>query len=191
MKSGGIHRIKGEYGDRARLKRSMIIGAAAILVFIAALVVIGYLRFGTRKNILTVLAILAVLPFANIASVLSTLLPYPSLTKAQAERLGELADGLETVYDVVFTTSKSAIPIDCLVIEEGRLLALSPVPDKKIKLLTDSLKDFYKAHGYKHMALVIEKDYDAFVSKLETMAHKDTKNRRTAELRKEFLVNCV
>ncbi len=191
MRFKGFQRIKGSYGDRARLKKTMIIGAIAILLFIAALVVIGYIRFGTRKNIFTILAILSVLPFAKIGSILSTLLPYPSITKQQADKLSELTEGLEAVYDIVLATNRSAIPIDCLIIEEGRVIALSPVSDKKQKLLETTIRDFYSDHGFKHMAVVIETEYEAFCERIAAMSHKDTKNRRTAELRRSLLINCV
>lgn len=191
MRRAGKGREKGVYGDRGRYKRTMIIGAVAILAFIIILMITGLHRFGTRKNIFTLMAILAVLPFAKIISILSTLIPNPSLTPEKARELGTLAGGTETVYDVVFATEKTVFPIDCALLEEGRLLALSPVKDKKQKLLNDYLKAFMKKNGYPKATVKVTDDYDAFAKLLSSAAEKPQKNRRTAELATAFLIDCV
>ena len=89
MRRAGKGREKGIYGDRSRYKRTMIIGAIAILAFIIILVVTGMIRFGTRKNIFSLMAILAVLPFAKIVSILSTLIPHPSIGRDKAAALAQ------------------------------------------------------------------------------------------------------
>ncbi len=117
MTRAGRGRIKGVYGDRSRYKRTMIIGALAILAFIIILMIFGLHRFGTRKNIFTLMAILAVLPFAKIISILSTLLPHPSLSPEQATKLSEIAGETQVVFDVVFATERTVFPIDCALLE--------------------------------------------------------------------------
>ena len=115
-------REKGVYGDRKRYKTTTIEMAVAILAFIILLVVYGYIHTGSRKNIFTIMAILSVLPFAKMCSILTTLVPYPSIPQAQADELKAVSGELEVLYDIVYSTEKTVYPIDCMVIEEGRLL---------------------------------------------------------------------
>ena len=191
MRKAGRGREKGVYGDRSRYKRTMIIGAVAILAFIIILMIHGMVRFGTRKNIFTLMAILAVLPFAKIISILSTLLPNPSLTPEKAGVLAGVSGEAEVLYDVVFATEKTVFPIDCILLEEGRLLVLAPVKDKKRSMLQDYLKDFMKKQGYTKCTVKIEDDYEAFTGMLKRAGERSHKNRRTGELADAFLVNCV
>ena len=191
MRRAGRGREKGVYGDRSRYKRTMIIGAVAILAFIVILMFHGMVRFGTRKNIFTLMAILAVLPFAKIISILSTLLPNPSLTPAKACALPGISGEAEVLYDVVFATEKTVFPIDCILLEEGRLLVLSPVKDKKKTMLQGYLKDFMKKQGYAKCTVKIEDDYELFAETLKHAGERSRKNRRTGELADAFLVNCV
>lgn len=184
-------RKKGIYGDRSRYKRTMIIGGIAILVFIVVLVVTGMIRFGTRKNIFTLMAILAVLPFAKIVSILSTLIPHPSIGRDKAAALAQAAGDSEVIYDVVLASDKTVFPIDCALIEEGRLLVLAPVKDKKLRMLQNNLKDFMRRSGYDKSTVKITDDYDAYTALLKRAAEHPKKNRRTAELKDSFLVNCV
>ena len=184
-------REKGIYGDRSRYKRTMIIGGIAILAFIIILMITGMIRFGTRKNIFTLMAILAVLPFAKIVSILSTLIPHPSIGRDKAAALASAAGEAEVVYDVVLASDKTVFPIDCALIEEGRLLVLSPVSDKKLRLLQDNLREFMRRSGYDKSTVKITDDYDAYTAMLKKAAERPKKNRRTAELKDSFLINCV
>ena len=184
-------RAKGVYGDRAKVKRQTVLIAVVILVFIVAMVVIGVLRTVTRKNIFSLLAILSVLPFAKMVSILSTLIPYPSMAGAEAEELMKLQGNASAVWDVIFATNKTVFPIDCALIEEGRILVYSPVQDKKRKLLEESLKEFFRKQGYKHFAVVIESDYDSYRERFREAASAPEKNRKAQMLAEAFLVNCV
>ena len=184
-------REKGVYGDRARAKRQTLLLALGILAFIIIMFVTGLVRTGTRKNIFTLMAILSVLPFAKFASILSTLLPYKSMPEKEADRLMRAAGEAAVVCDVVFATNKTVFPIDCALIEEGRILVYSPVKDKKLKLLEDSLKTFFKDQGYKHFAVVIDSEFDRYFERFENAASKPASSRKARMLAEAFLVNCV
>ena len=184
-------RHKGMYGDRYRLKRSTVLMALAIFIFIVILVVYGMIRYDSRKNIFTVMAILSVLPFAKLCSILSTMLPYPSMPAAQAQALMSLEEGKEVVYDVIFSTEKTVYPIDCMVIEDGRLLVFSPVKDKKQKMLQEALRTFLKTNGNGKFTVKIESDFDTFRGLMESAAHSGGKSRSTRLLAESFLANCV
>ena len=184
-------RTKGVYGDRRRIKRTNILMALAILAFIIILVVIGFVRTGSRKNVFTIMAILSVLPFAKLVSILATLLPYPSMSADKAAQIASVEADLEVVYDVIFATEKTVFPIDCALIEEGRILAFSQVKDKKKKLLEQSLKRFMKDQGYPKNAVKIEDDFDTFMKMLSQAADTGSASRKTHMLVEAFLTNCV
>lgn len=184
-------RVKGVYGDRARLKRTNILMALAILAFIIFLVAFGIFKSGSRKNIYTIMAILSVLPFAKLCSILSTLLPYQSIPLAQAQELQELTADLQVVFDVIFATEKAVYPIDCMVIEEGMALVYSPVEGKKKEGLQKALRSFFRDQGYAQFAVKIESDFTQFkkmYANAGTVAHK---SRATQILSEHFLINCV
>ena len=184
-------RTKGVYGDRSRLKKSTILMAVGILVFIIFLVAYGIFKSGSRKNIFTIMAILSVLPFAKLCSILSTMLPYKSMPAQQAAQLMELAGDMQVVYDVIFATEKTVYPIDCMVIEEGMALVFSPVQDKKKDGLQKALKSFFHDRGYARFSVRIESDYEQFKEMFARAASVQHKNRATQTAAEAFLINCV
>lgn len=184
-------REKGIYGDRKRYKTTTVIMALVILAFIILLVVYGYIHTGSRKNIFTIMAILSVLPFAKMCSILTTLLPYPSITKTQANELKTLSGELEVLYDIVYSTEKTVYPIDCIVIEEGRLLVFSPVRDKKASMLPKALKSLLTEKGYSGYTVKALSDYETFKQMVNSSAASHKATRTTHLIAESILTNCV
>ena len=184
-------REKGIYGDRKRYKTTTVIMALAILAFIILLVVYGYIHTGSRKNIFTIMAILSVLPFAKMCSILTTLIPYPSMPQTQADELKAAAGELEVLYDIVYSTEKTVFPIDCLVIEEGRLLAYSPVHDKKATTLPKALKSLLNEKGYSGYTVKVLSDYESFKQMVISSAASHKASRTTHLIAESILTNCV
>lgn len=184
-------REKGVYGDRKRFKTTTIIMALAILAFIILLVVYGYVHTGSRKNIFTIMAILSVLPFAKMCSILTTLLPYPSMPQVQADELKASGGELEVLYDVVYSTEKTVYPIDCMLIEEGRLLVYSPVRDKKATALSKALKSLLNEKGYTGYTVKVLSDYESFRQMVSSSAASHKASRMTHLIAESILTNCV
>ena len=67
---------KGHYGYIRRRKKNLSIKVGILAAGIIGLLVLGYVTLGTKNNWLTIVAILTVLPTANLAVVLAALLPY-------------------------------------------------------------------------------------------------------------------
>lgn len=165
--------------------------ALAILAFIILLVVYGYIRTGSRKNIFTIMAILSVLPFAKMCSILTTLLPYPSIPHTQADELKTVSGELEVLYDIVYSTEKTVYPIDCIVIEEGRLLVYSPVQDKKASMLPKALKSLLNEKGYTGYTIKVISDYETFKQMTGSSAASHKATRTTHLIAESILTNCV
>lgn len=165
--------------------------ALAILVFIILLVVYGYIHTGSRKNIFTIMAILSVLPFAKMCSILTTLLPYPSMPQVQADELKAAAGELEVLFDIVYSTERTVYPINCMLIEEGRLLAYSPVRDKKASMLSKSLKSLLNEKGYTGYTVKVMSDYDSFRQMVNSSAASHKASRTTHLIAESVLTNCV
>lgn len=165
--------------------------ALAIFAFIILLVVYGYIHTGSRKNIFTIMAILSVLPFAKMCSILTTLLPYPSIPHTQADELKTISGELEVLYDIVYSTEKTVYPIDCIVIEEGRLLVYSPVRDKKASMLPKALKSLLNEKGYTGYTIKVISDYETFKQMAGSSAASHKATRTTHLIAESILTNCV
>ena len=108
---------KGEYGYRDSFKRHQ-----AFLVGILALFILAQLgaRFLTEnqaaKNILTVMAVVTVLPAANLASPLVAVLKYKSISRDFYETYHGLEEKFVILYDLILTTKDDVLPMDAIAV---------------------------------------------------------------------------
>lgn len=86
---------KGDYGYFTYRKKIQLFKCLLLLAGIVILLLIGYFATHSKKNLMTVIAIVSALPFANEAVVLFTAMPYRSRPKEEYDKVRELAgDGL-------------------------------------------------------------------------------------------------
>ena len=97
---------KGHFGYIRRRKRNLSIMVGILAAGIIGLVLLGYLTLGTKNNWLTIVAILTVLPTANLAVVLFALLPYKGRPKEEYDQVVSIVG--DSVLDTeLIITSKT------------------------------------------------------------------------------------
>ncbi|MCD8222253.1 MAG: O-linked GlcNAc transferase-like protein [Clostridiales bacterium] len=108
---------KGEYGYRNQRKRDRLLITAA---FAAAIAVELWIRSvvsdSTLKTLLTVTAILTVLPMANIASPLLASWKYRTIDRDFYEKTKKYEGEFRILYDLVLTTKEQVIPLDAVIV---------------------------------------------------------------------------
>ncbi|MEY8337240.1 O-linked GlcNAc transferase-like protein [Lachnospiraceae bacterium 62-35] len=108
---------KGEYGYRKSHRNMQLalvgFGAAMILLQLAAR---NFTDNQAAKNILTVMAILSVLPTANIASPMLAAWRYRTPPTPFYERLQVYESRFTILYDLIITSKESIMPMDAIVV---------------------------------------------------------------------------
>ena len=104
---------KGDYGYRNHFKRKQLFIIALLALFIIAqLVGRSFTDNDSVKKILTVMAIVTVLPAANLASPLIAIFKYHTPEQAFHEAYMPYEEKFEVLYDLVLTTPEDVIPSD-------------------------------------------------------------------------------
>lgn len=115
---------KGDYGfrDKNRKSRLMVTG-----ILIGAILVQLLARYLTdtqaTKNILTVMAILTVLPMANMASPLIASWKYRTPSQEFYKRVHPYEEICTIVYDLVVTTKEQIMPFDAVAVHPRGIYA--------------------------------------------------------------------
>lgn len=152
---------KGEYGYRDSHKRMRVLLtgllAAAIL---AQLFARSFTDNQAAKNILTVMAILTVLPMANMASPLIASWKYRTPSEAFHQRMVPYEKNGEVLYDLIVTTKDHVIPLDAAAVHPTGfcLLHLLPLKTGKAKR---KLQEFLKNNriNLKLRLITVEKSF--------------------------------
>lgn len=132
---------KGQYGYRNYHKKmemgKVLFGAAMILVQLAAR---GFVDSSAWKNILTVMAILSVLPTANVASPLIASWRFKTPPESFHEKVSVYEGTLSILYDLIVTSKDSVMPMDAMIVHPTGVYAYCTAS----KLDTAKAERFFK-----------------------------------------------
>ena len=124
--------VKGTNGYIQKRKLFQIIMLLVTVVVSVGLFLCGYFSTGSSKNLLTVIAMLGVLPAAKCIVNLVLFLPYRSLDAGMYREFSETAGETGKLYsDLVFTSQKRVMHLDALYINGTEIAALLTEESKK------------------------------------------------------------
>lgn len=177
--------VKGTNGYIRRRKTFQIIVLVAIVAISLGLFLCGYFATGTTKNLLTVFAVLGVLPAAKSVVNLVLFLPYRSFDAEAFAELKEAAGETGILYsDLVFTSPSHVMHLDALYAAGTEVAAL--LTDGKAKAekeIIDYVTETMKKRGLSvHMHIFRNAD-----DMRERVANLSSKNDPVPEELAEFL----
>ena len=108
---------KGEYGYRNSMRRGRVMKIAVLTLFILAQLGARWFTDSTAlKNILTVMAVITVIPAANLASPYIAVFPFKTPSREFYEKLSPYESKFTILYDLVLTTKDDVLPMDAIVV---------------------------------------------------------------------------
>ena len=132
---------------RSRKMREIVI-ITAILAVSVGLFLLGYFATGTKRNLLTVFAVLGVLPAAKAVVALVLFVPYRSFSEEAFAQVKEICgEGGHLYSDLVFTSQKSVMHLDALYVSGTEAAALD-LSGKNAKKATEYFTEYMKKCGH-------------------------------------------
>lgn len=141
-----MRKRKGEYGYRNYRKAvqfgEVLFGAAAIIIQLLAR---NFTDSQAAKNVLTLMAILSVLPTANVASPFLASLRYRTPGEDFHRRAAEYEAKGVLLYDLVVTTKEQILPFDAVMVHPVGVFAYCTAEKADIKKAEKTLNDSFKS----------------------------------------------
>lgn len=183
---------KGEYGYLNYRKKRLGIVTLLCFCMVAAFFLIGYLTTKTRNNIMTIMAILSVLPTAKFASSFLALLPHKAASKEQFERVKGHADKVKLLSDLVITTGEKTLPTLFMAIHNSSVCGYAEAENYDTAHAEKFLTKNLMANGQK-ATVKIFKDEKSFLNRLDAMKQvgTDEKQQKKDERIGEILLTLV
>lgn len=140
-------REKGQYGYRDFHRKvqaaKVIFGGAMILLQLAAR---NFTDNEAAKNILTVMAILSVLPTANVASPLLASWKYRTPPREFYMRMAQLEAKDSILYDLIITSREQIMPMDAVMVHPMGVFALCSGEKVDVKKAERFLNETFKSN---------------------------------------------
>ena len=167
---------KGQYGyrDQHKKSRALLTGLFAVAI-IAQLIARQLASEQAAKNILTVMAILTVLPMANLASPLVVASRIPEVPEELHKACLPYEDKFPILYDLVITSNDLIMPVDAAVVHPTGvyLYCTNPKVDrKKAEIFLNEMLVGWKLDGNAKV-MNEEKKFLRRLSELKTVTEEE------------------
>lgn len=177
---------KGESGYLQEKQKRAWIYVILFAAVIAALLVIGILIWGSNQNILTVAAIVMVLPAARFGVNLIMLAPKKPSDAAVIRETEKTAPDLMRLYDMVIGTSKKPVGTGAIVISDSALCIYETQKDTDVDFLTNQVNNFLHGDSI-FISVNVYNDRTKFMNRiafLQQSLEKSGKQLRTERVEK-------
>lgn len=162
-------REKGQYGYRDyRKKRELLKVLGFLAVILALLVARWFVENNMVKNVLTLTAILTVIPMANFAAPWAASLPYKTPSKEFYDRVRKYEGKGVLLYDLIVTSKEFIMPVDAVMIHPVGVIIYSSSKKVDGKVAEKYLNNTFQGHRLDPNAKVIT-DENGFFKRLEGM----------------------
>lgn len=164
---------KGSY-EHAKYKRTIDIIITIFLFLLSlGLFVIGYVATGSKKNLLTIVAVLGLLPACKMVVDVIMCFRVKPVEESVREGIDASIGKLYGLYHMYFTSYDKNFPIDHLVITSNSVIGLCSNPKFDEKLFITHLKDYMRKDGIKDITIKIFDDYNKYLNRLSEINNLD------------------
>ncbi len=161
--------IKGNPGYLEYKKKIEIIRTVIYFLIVAAIFFLGYTQTHTRKNLLTVVAVVGCLPACKALVGVISRFPYSSMAQKEADEISEKARQLTVVYDMIITSREKIMPVDCIVISGNLIYGYTRNKKVDLKYAANHISSILNQNGFSHVSVKILNNYSSFLARVEGM----------------------
>ncbi len=177
-----MRKEKGQYGYRdsmwrMRLTITLVLAAAILAQLLARVLTDNQ----AAKNILTVMAILTVLPMANMASPLLASWRYRTPPEEFRQKLQPYEKSCVILYDLILTTKEYVLPMDAIAVHPNGIYAYCTAARLDAQKAEKSLNALFTV-GQPGMRIRLFREENGFLRRLESLKpQKAAEEDRTVE----------
>lgn len=149
------------YKLKAQILRTIIYFALCILIF-----GLGYWQTGSKENLLTVVAVVGILPSSKALVDVIVRIPYHTIKSEIAEEIAQKSNYLTVIYDLIITSTEKIMPVSCIVISGNKIFGYTDNKKVDVNLVASDIKKMLASHDY-DVSVKILNEYKPFLSRVE------------------------
>lgn len=161
--------VKGNFGYLHAKRIQVLIRTIIFFIIPLLLFAAGYITTGTRRNLLTVVAVLGCLPACKSLVSLIMYIRSSGCSLSAKEIIEKQEGSLIGMYDMYFTSYKLNFPISHMVVEGMNICGYTESPACDTKACEAHLDTMLKQSGYKDMTIKIFTDISKYVGRLRQL----------------------
>ncbi|MCR4989853.1 MAG: hypothetical protein K6A38_03215 [Lachnospiraceae bacterium] len=172
---------KGEFGYLKKKRILMIAVTSFLFLLSIGIIVMGYVTTGTRKNLLTIVGVLGLLPASKCLVTLIMLFLAKSCDQSLCDEITKLNGPYISLYDMFFTSYKKNFSILHLVIMNSVIICLCADDKFDPGSCREHLLTMLKNVGTEGVTVSFAKDRDEYLLMLKNLSEKNSDNVSSAK----------
>lgn len=134
-----------------------------------SLFIAGYVTTKTKMNLLTIVAVVGLLPACKSLVGLIMFLKHHSLSQENAEKIDATKHEFPQLFDMVFTTYDKTHVVSHMVIVGNTVCGFSEDKNFKEKEFNTHIQNVLKTDGFKNISVKIFTDINKYTERLEQL----------------------
>lgn len=175
---------KGEYEYPKYQTGRVIITTIISFLLFGSIFVIGYFWTKTTSNVLTIVAVLGMLPSSKSLVSVIMYLRIPDFNKEIYESISGKCNDIDVLYSLYLTSYNDNFPINCMTVRSNTIIGYTEFSDKqsgkkavcKVNECEEHIKTILKQNGLKNMTVKIFTDLTKFENRVEQLKLTDANN---------------
>ncbi len=173
--------IKGDFGYIKKKRTRVIIWTIIMFALAIGIFLTGYITTGTKKNLLTVVAILGCLPACKSAISMIMFIKATPCSESLSRQIEEHVKGLISMYDMYFTSYDNNFPILHMIVQDRVVIGYYENPKFNEEKCISHLTTMLKTAGHNGVTISLTKDLDKYLNMLDNMSLKADTEGNTAD----------
>lgn len=182
---------KGTPGYLNYKRKVEIIRTVIYFGIVAAIFFLGYFQTGTRLNLLTVVAVVGVLPSAKALVGVIARFPYKSIDSDMASDIASRTEHLTVCYDMVITSEEKIMPVDCIVISGHNIFGYTHYKKVDLNMLAKHIKQILELNHFKGLGVKILNEYKPFITRAEGLDNIAAVEKEDTKATEEAVRNLI
>jgi len=187
---------KGEFGYISYQRKWTILRTVIYFAICMSIFAAGYITTGSRKNLLTIVAVLGCLPACKSAVNVVMFFRAKGCTDTLHEAI-EATTNITTaagsklagLYDLYMTTYKTNYAISHLAIAEKTIVGIVENKDINVNAIETHIQDHLKQDGHKDMTVKIFTDVSKYTDRLNQLARLELEPLKVQDSILEMLLS--
>lgn len=168
-------------------KKYEILRTILYFVISLSLFAAGYIATKSKLNLLTIVAVLGCLPACKSMVGMIMFLRFQSFPKQQAEEIEKHSEGLDTLYDMVFTTYEKNYHISHIALRGNTAVCYTCQEKMDENACIKHLCDTLALDGTKNISFKIFRDLDKYTARLDQLRELEDDKTLNAAVKKTLL----
>lgn len=166
--------IKGDFGYLQKKRKRVIILTIIYFLISISIFAIGYITTGTKRNLLTVVAVLGCLPACKSMVSMIMFIRAKGCPKEKADIILLHCDKLISMFDMYFTSYSSNFNILHMVVLDSVIIGFYDDVKFDEQKAVEHLKTMLKNDGYNVNAVTLTSDMDKYLGMLDNFNSKES-----------------